>query len=88
MNKKYDNAIYTALCDAKAYDCYFKKFNHFSLTFNFLTPKECDLQCSHQIILRTKKTHSYTYYKFFQLYYTTNTPSRNPQYRFIFINSK
>ena len=39
----------------------FKKFNHFSLTFNFLRPKKRDLHCSHQIILYTKQTHTYTY---------------------------
>ena len=39
-------------------------------------------------MLRTKQTHSYTHYKFIQLPYTTNTPSRNPHQRFQFINSK
>ena len=88
MNKKYDNDISTALRDTKAYTSDFNKFNHFSLTFNFLTPKERDLNCSHQIMIRIKQTHTYTYYKFFQHHYTTNTPSRNPQHRFTFINSK
>ena len=64
-NKKYDNIISTALTETKAYDSYFTKFNHFSLTFNFLTPKERDLHRSHEVMLRTKLTHTYTYYKFF-----------------------
>ena len=43
----YDHIIYTTLRDTKAYDSFFSKFNHFSLTFNFLTPKERDLLCSY-----------------------------------------
>ena len=86
-NKKYDIIVSTALRDNKAYDSYFNKFNHFSLTFNFLTPKERDLHCSHEIMLRTKLTHTYTYYEFIQHHYITNTPSQNPQHRFTFINS-
>ena len=88
MNKKNDHIISAALRDTKAYDSYFGKFNHFSLTFSFLTTKECDLQCSHQIMLRTKQDHTYTYYKFIQHHYTTSTTSRNPHHRFHFINSK
>ena len=87
MNKKQDVIISTALRDTKAYDSYFNIFNHFSVTFVLLTPKEPDLHCSHEIILRTKPTHTYTYYKFIQHHYITNTPSRNPQHRFTFINS-
>ena len=88
MNKKYDHIISTALRNTKAYDSYFSIFNHFSLTFNFLTPKERDLNCSHQIMLRTKQTHTYTFYKLIQQLYTINTPSRNSQHRFYFIYSK
>ena len=88
MNKKYDHIISTALRDTKTYDSYFRKINHFSLTFNFLTPKEHDLQCSHQIMIRTKQTHIYTYYKFIQHHYTTNTPSKQPHHRFQFNNPK
>ena len=69
-NKKFDHVISTALCDIKAYDPYFNKFNLFSLTSNFLTPKERNLHCSHQIMLRTKQTYTYTYYKFIQHHYT------------------
>ena len=39
-------------------------------------------------MLRTKHTHTYTYYKIIQHHYKTNTPSRNPHHRFQFINSK
>ena len=83
MDKKYDNIISTALCGTKAYDSYYNKFNHLSLTFNFLTPKERDLHCSHQVMLLTKQTHTCTYYKIIHHHYTTNTLSRNPQHRFI-----
>ena len=40
-----------------------KKIETFSLSFHFFTPKERDLLCSHDIMLRTKQTHTYTYYK-------------------------
>ena len=60
MNKKYDKIISTTLRDTKAYDFCFNKFYLFSPTCNFLTPKERDLHCSHQIVLRTKQTHTYT----------------------------
>ena len=46
------------------------------------------MHCSHEIMFRKKLTRTYTYYKFVQHHYTTNTPSRNPQHRFKFINSK
>ena len=39
LNKKYNNVISAALRDIHAYDSYFNKFNHFSRTFHFLTPK-------------------------------------------------
>ena len=90
MNKKYDHIISTPLRDTKTYGSHFSKSNHFSLTFNFLTTKERDLHCSHQILLSKKQKthiHTYTYYKFIQHHYTTNTPSQNPHHRFQFINS-
>ena len=86
--KKYDHIISAALRDTKAYNSYFSKLNHFSLTFNFLTPKERDIHCSHQIMLRTKQTYTYTYYKLIQHHYTTNTRSRNPHHRFQSFNFK
>ena len=64
------------------------KFQTFSLTFHFLTPKEPDLHCSQVIMLRTKQTHTYTYYRFIQNLFYTHTPSRQPHHRFQFINSK
>ena len=75
---KLDHVITTALHDTKTYDPYFKKFNHFLLIFKFLTPKKRGLHCSHQMMLRTKQSHTYVYYKFIQHHYTTKTPSRNP----------
>ena len=76
MNKKYDNIHSTS--QHQAYDSCFDKFNRFSLTFNFLTQKERDLHCSCQIMLRTKQTHTNTFYKIIQHHYTSNTPSKNP----------
>ena len=54
MNKKFDHVISAVLRDTQAYDSYFNKVNHFSLTVNFLTPKDLDLHCSHDIMLRTQ----------------------------------
>ena len=48
MTKKYADFISTALRDTKAYNPHFNKSNHFSLTFNFLAPKERDLHRSQQ----------------------------------------
>ena len=76
LDKKYDHVISAALRDIQAYDSCFNKFNNFSPTFHFLTPKERDLHCSHDIMLRTKQTHTYTYYKITQHLYTHNTPAR------------
>ena len=39
-------------------------------------------------MLRTKQTHTYTYYKFIQHHYTLNTPARQPHHRYQYINSK
>ena len=39
-------------------------------------------------MLRAKQTHTYTYYIFIQSPYTDNTPARQPQHRFQYINSK
>ena len=50
LNQKYDNVISATLRDIHAYDTYFNKFNHFSLTFHFLTPKERELRCSHEVM--------------------------------------
>ena len=59
MNIKYDNINSTALKNTKAYEFYFNKFNHFTLTFQFLTPEERNLHCSHEIMLRTKLFYPY-----------------------------
>ena len=67
---------------------YFNKFNHISLAFHFLTPKERDLHCSHEVMLRTKQIQTYTFYKFNQHHYTLNTPTRQPQHRYQYTNSK
>ena len=78
LNKNYDNVISAALRN----DSYFNKFNHCSLTFHFLAPKERDLHCSHEVMVRTKQTHTYTYYEFFQSHITHNTPAQQPHHRF------
>ena len=69
-----------------------RKFDHIiseALTdFHFLAPHERDLHCSHDIMLRTKQTHTYSYYRFIQNHFDLHTPSRQPHHRFQFINSK
>ena len=66
LDKKHDHIISEALIDIQAYESFYAKFETISLTFHFLTPKERDLHCSHGIMLRTKKPHTYTYYRFIQ----------------------
>ena len=46
------------------------------------------MHCSHDIMLRTKQTHTYTYHRFIQNHFDLHTPSRQPHHRFQFINSK
>ena len=64
------------LSPTQAYESFYEKFETFSLAFDFLTPKERDFHCSRDIVLRTKQTHTYTYYKFIQNHFDLHTPSR------------
>ena len=66
FDKKHDHIISEALIDTQAYQSFQDKFNLFTLTFHFLTPQERDLHCSHDIMLRTKQTHTYKIYRFIQ----------------------
>ena len=88
LDKKHDHLISEALSDIQAYESVHEKFQTFSLTLHLLTPKERDLNCSHDIMLRTKQTHTYNYYRFIQNQFNLNTPSQQPLYRFQFKNSK
>ena len=88
LDKKHDHLFSEALSDIQAYESFHKTFQTFSLTFHFLTPKERDLHCSHDIMLRTKQTYTYTYYRFIQNHFHLHTPSRQPHHTFQFINSK
>ena len=56
------------LSPTQAYESFYEKFETFSLTFHFLTPKERAFHCSRDIVLRTKQTHTYTYYKIIQIH--------------------
>ena len=64
LDKKRDHIISEALIDIQAYD----KFETFSLFFHFLTPKDRDLHCSHDIMLRTKQTHIIDSFKIILIY--------------------
>ena len=88
LNKKYDTVISAALRDFHAYDSYFNKFNRFSQTLHFHTTKERDLHCSHDVMLRTKQTHTHTYYQFIQHHYTLITPEQQRHHGYHYINSK
>ena len=67
LDKKHDHIISEALINIQANESFYDKFENFSLTFHFLTPKERDLHCPHDIMLRTKQTHTYTYYSSFKI---------------------
>ena len=61
FDKKHDHIISEALVDIQAYVSFYDNFHLFSQTFHFLSPQERDLHCSHDIMLRTKQTLTYTY---------------------------
>ena len=88
FDRKFDHIISEALTNTQAYKSFKERFQIFSLTFHFLAPHERDLHCSHDIMLRTKQTHTYSYYRFIQNHFDLHTPSRQPHHRFQFINSK
>ena len=88
FNKQHDHIISEALINTQAYQSFQENLDLFTLTFHFLTPQERDLHCSHDIMFRTKQTHTYTYYRFIQNHFHLQTPSRQPHHRFQFINSK
>ena len=73
FDKKHDHIISEALVDIQAYEIFYDKFQLFSLTFQFLSPEERDLHCSHDIMLRTKQTHTYTYCRFLQNHFDLHT---------------
>ena len=66
FDRKHDQNISESLFDLQAYESFYDKFQLFSLTFHFLSPQERDLHCSHDLMVRTKQTHAYTYYRFIQ----------------------
>ena len=84
MNKK----MVKILPPHSAFESDSEKSNHFKLFFHFLTPKERDLHCSHEITLGTKITHTYAYYNFIQRDYTANATSQKSQRKFLFTSSK
>ena len=88
FDRKHDHTNSEALVDNQAYESFYDKFQLFSLTFHFLLPQERDLHCSHNIMLCTKQTHTYTYYRFIQNHFDLHTPSRQLYHRFQFLNSK
>ena len=61
FDRKHDHIISESLANIQAYESFYDKFQLFSLTFHFLSPQERNLHCSHDIMLRTKQTHTYTY---------------------------
>ena len=88
FDRKHDHISSESLVDIQAYESFYDTFQLFSLTFHFLSPQERDLHCSHDIMLGTKQTHTYTYYSFIQNHFDLHTPSRQPHHRFQFLNSK
>ena len=88
FDKKLDHIISEALIDTQAYQSFYNHFQLFTRTFHLLSSQERDLHCSHDIMLRTKQTQTYTNYRFIQNHFDLHTPSRQPHHRFQFINSK
>ena len=88
LDKKHDHIISEAPIDIQDYESFHDKFQTFSLAFHFLTPNERDVHCSHDIMLRTKQTHTYAFYRFIQNHFKLHTSSRQPHHRFQFFNSK
>ena len=86
--KKNNHIISEALVDLQAYESFYDKFQLFLLTFHSLSPQERDLNSFHDIMLRTKQTHTYTYFRFIQNHFDFYTPSRQTNHHFQFINSK
>ena len=74
FDKKNDHILSEALIGTQAYQSFQDKFHLFTLTFHFLTPQERDLHCFHDIMLRTKQTHTYTYYRFIHNHFDLHTP--------------
>ena len=68
-----------------AYKPFFSTFDLFAHTIKFLTPKERDIQLSHDVILKTKLALNYTYHRFFQRHLFPSSPSRNPHHPFKFL---
>ena len=88
FDRKQDQIISESLVNIQAYESFYDKFQLFSLTFYFLSLQERNLHCSHDLMLRTKQTHTYTYYRFIQNHFDLHTPSRQLHHRFQFLNSK
>ena len=84
FDKKLDHIISEALIDTQAYQSFYNHFQLFTRTFHLLSSQERDLHCSHDIMLRTKQTHTYTNYRFIQNHFDLHTPSRQPRHRFQF----
>ena len=81
LDKKHDHIISETLSDIQAYESFYEQIETFSLTFHFLTPNERDLHCSRDIMLKTKQTHTYTYYQFILNQFDLHTRSRQPHHR-------
>ena len=45
-----------AFTNIKACESYFSHFDRFEIIFNFLASKETDINCSHELELKTKLT--------------------------------
>ena len=85
FDRKHDQIISESLVDIQAYESFYDTFQVFLLTFHFLSPQERDLHCSYDLMLRTKQTHTYTYYRFIQNHFDLHTPSRQPHHLFQFL---
>ena len=90
FDRKNEHVISESLADIQAYESFYDKFQLFSLFFNFLSPQERNLHCSHDIMLRTKQTlhiHTIVLYKII-LICTPHQDNFTIVFRFLFQSTR
>ena len=61
ITTKIDHITDHAIMNTKAYEPFFSKFDHYELIFKLQTLKEGDTNYSHEVKLKSKFAHTYTY---------------------------
>ena len=71
-NKTFDHVIYHVLQKKTKFIKF--HFDNFQLTFNFIIPKERDINYCH-VTLQTKLTHTHNFFRFIQRRFLENSSS-------------